>query len=531
MKRWKSSYGVDTSIRNEVRFEYRPLTIRSTWKEFFEQIFSSGVRYDPRYDRRVVWELIKIGNYVDRNGRLMDPNPLILADVSVCLDYCTIVKTELINNATYFDKVLNSESSVQIPDYLQKQFSNVVFPITDGCQYISMEAKNRIVSIMLVYLSDPQRYGDREIEYKIYGWDKNNEPEPTYGGTREMLSVLYSSMAGGHPPNDHMIRIGDLSKTGDVVHELRNSFYDTKVKYRTKGGVKKDKKIDLMNVAFTTTRISEMSDDEFLLKHLYYLTEGKYGNTEELDDYYKLDKGNISEFKKVITFFKKFLTENYNLRFTHKSKEWTIRDLKELYLIWTLCDLMNTQDMKVYQKNWKPIIEKFFEWYKVNIEGSKAGNIIWTKVNKKGVQTDMAFGEAMGYWVGQIEVREIIVKKLIAELWDELLNKGYVEPKSPKKKATIQHRVSCWEEFPYARLNGDDVKGRWYDIKDKKTLWKEISLIEAISVNYQVDHVIPQDKGGEHELSNMEITTPEYNNWKRTKIPNYKRYEDVAKKK
>ena len=142
MKRWKSSYGVDTSIRNEVRFEYRPLTIRSTWKEFFEQIFSSGVRYDPRYDRRVVWELIKIGNYVDRNGRLMDPNPLILADVSVCLDYCTIVKTELINNATYFDKVLNSESSVQIPDYLQKQFSNVVFPITDGCQYISMEAKN-----------------------------------------------------------------------------------------------------------------------------------------------------------------------------------------------------------------------------------------------------------------------------------------------------------------------------------------------------------------------------------------------------
>ena len=28
----------------------------------------------------------------------------------------------------------------------------------------------------------------------------------------------------------------------------------------------------------------------------------------------------------------------------------------------------------------------------------------------------------------------------------------------------------------------------------------------------------------------MEITTPEYNNWKKTKIPNYKRYEDSPKK-
>ena len=92
MKTWNEEYGVDENIDDSKRFKYRPLTIRSTWKEFYEQIFSSGVRYDPRYDRRVVWEMIKIGNYVDRNGRLMDPNPLILADTSVCLDYCTDVK-------------------------------------------------------------------------------------------------------------------------------------------------------------------------------------------------------------------------------------------------------------------------------------------------------------------------------------------------------------------------------------------------------------------------------------------------------
>ena len=529
MKTWNEEYGVDENIDDSKRFKYRPLTIRSTWKEFYEQIFSSGVRYDPRYDRRVVWEMIKIGNYVERNGRLMDPNPLILADTSVCLDYCTDVKENLITDAKYFDKVLNYHESVQIPDYLQREFSNVSFPITQGCQFISMEAKNRIVSIMLVYLSDPKRYGNREIEYKVYGWDENNEPEKTYGGTREMLSILYSSMAGGHPPNDHMIRIGLLSKTGDEIHEIRKGFYNTKVKYHTRGGVKKDKNIDLMSVAFTSKKITKMLDDEFLLKHLHYLTEGTYGDKESLDDYYKQDKGNIGDFKKVITFFKKFLVENYNHRFTHKSKdEWTIRDVKELYLVWTLCDLMNTQDMKVTPKNWKLIIEAFFEWYKINMEGSKKSDTIWSKVNKKGVLMNYPFGEAMGFWVGQIEVREIIVKKLVDELWISLLDKGLVIPKSPKKRATIEQRILLWEECPYARINGE-CDNDWYDDKNK-TIWKKISLIEALTCNYQVDHVTPQDKGGEHELSNMEITTPEYNNWKKTKIPNYKRYEDSPKK-
>ena len=101
-------------------------------------------------------------------------------------------------------------------------------------------------------------------------------------------------------------------------------------------------------------------------------------------------------------------------------------------------------------------------------------------------------------------------------------------PKSPKKRATIEQRILLWEECPYARINGE-CDNDWYDDKNK-TIWKKISLIEALTCNYQVDHVTPQDKGGEHELSNMEITTPEYNNWKKTKIPNYKRYEDSPKK-
>jgi len=524
-KIWKVEYGVDTSIHQSKSFLYKPLTIRCTWEEFFETIFCAGIRYDPRYDRRVLWKMIKIGKYVDRNGRLMDPNPLILADASVCYDYCTIVNENFLTDAEYFFKVLNYHESVQIPEYLQREFSNVIFPITQGCQFISMEAKNRIVSIMLVYLSDPKRYGKRELEYKVYGWDENNEPEPKYGGTREMLSILYSSMAGGEPPNNHQTRIGNLSKTGDVIHELRNSFYDTKVKYFTKGGVKKDKNIDLMSVAFTSDRITEMLDDEFLLKHLYYMTEGKYGNKKDLDDYYKKDKGNISDFKKVVTFFKKFLVENYNLRFTHKSKEWTIRDVKELYLVLTLCDLMNTQDMKVTPKNWKSIIEEFFKWYIINLKGSKKSDIIWTSTNKDGVVMEYPFKEAMTYWVGTTEVREIIVKKLVDELWIPLLDKGLVIPKSPKKRATIGQRIELWEEFPYARINGE-CDNKFHDPKDK-TMWKKISLIEAISCNYQVDHVIPQDKGGEHELSNMEITIAKYNHWKGTKVPNYKRYEGV----
>ena len=156
MKTWNEEYGVDENIDDSKRFKYRPLTIRSTWKEFYEQIFSSGVRYDPRYDRRVVWEMIKIGNYVDRNGRLMDPNPLILADTSVCLDYCTDVKENLITDAKYFDKVLNYHESVQIPDYLQREFSNVSFPITQGCQFISMEAKKILALDEIWWMVTPQ---------------------------------------------------------------------------------------------------------------------------------------------------------------------------------------------------------------------------------------------------------------------------------------------------------------------------------------------------------------------------------------
>ena len=527
MSRWTEKDGIDDQIGPDVKLTYRPNTIRMTWEKFYDEIFSEGVRYDPRYDRRVLWKKEKISKYVDGSARLVDLNPLILADVSVCYEFCES-NPLMGTDRDYFDKILNEEYSVEAPSYLTRfTFKDIAFPITQGCRYLSMEAKNRIVSIMLVYLSDPKLYKNRELEFKMIGWDEDNQPNKKCGATRETLSLVYSYMAQTESQSDHMIRIGMLSKTGDSIYHIRNSFKNKKVKHITRGGNKKDKLIDLMTIGFTESAITKMKDDEFLLGQLVFLTEGNYGkNLSELcDNYYRYDKGEISEYKKVINLFKKFLINNYNIRYNLSSrKDWAIK-LRTLYLIWMLCEWINGQDMKVLSKGWKQIVVKFFEWYKIYEDGSKSSKLIWKKYDKKtgDLKGEYSFTETLSYWQSEETAREHIIKLMVDELWEELILQKVITKQSPKKRATIKERILLWEEFSYARINGDLKIGEWFDGNEKNKLYKKITLLEALSCKYQVDHIDPQDNGGEHTLDNMEITTKEYNHWKLNRIPNYKK--------
>jgi hypothetical protein len=435
-----------------------------------------------------------------------------------------------IKDTKYFQGILDNGESVMAPQYMSDTFQGIQLDIFNECYYLTLDGKNRSISTALLYLWDNQygtgKIGDIKIPFVLLAVPK-----------RKICSVLYQRIAYGKPPNRMMIRIGELSKTGDLVDSQRELFFEQTLTLRIGYKVPVKRVVDLMDIFFTDTGHKKLDDLKYLIGSMSYLDMGNYGDETDttFDDYYKLELGDHKLYKKFIKYLHTF-SKYYYLNVFNKKKIGNTRlELRGGYMVMVLCKLLTQEDYKITPSNWKKLVVRFYEWF---ITERSSDNKIWN--NGKD---DYSFSGTLGFWLTSSEARDILTKKFVEEFFSKLEDDGIVEHKSPKKSLKAKDKIKVWTEGniyspprswrfngkPNGELFSDtlttekrlELEKKWDIDFNSESHYVEISFQQIF--NSEGDHIIPQDKGGPHHIDNWDLTIPEYNNWKRTKIPNYKK--------
>ena len=133
-----------------------------------------------------------------------------------------------------------------------------------------------------------------------------------------------------------------------------------------------------------------------------------------------------------------------------------------------------------------------------------------------------------GTMIGGLKNEKIlkVVKSLIETFMEDMVAKQILKVDRSEDLATPEQRRKLLVERKqsggnkiWVRQNGK-VEGVMFDENLPEFVLVSLNKL-ADKLSFPTDHINPKDLGGINEVENMEITTQEYNSWKRKREPNY----------
>jgi hypothetical protein len=506
--------------------------------KWHEEYFKNGIYYDPRYDRRILWDQIDIERYYLSLVQNMAIQPYWYGDTEKCITYCEsqITNPNYDRNLGYFKDVRDNKLSMVAPEYLvglasrPGLFDSLVpgdVPTTLGCNLISLEGKNRTIITELLYLENKKKFENKIINVGCIP-----------GCFRELLSVAYVRMAGGKAPNKMMIRIGYESNTGDEVHKERNNWRNQDViragfpmDTLSSWPYKKPKNMDLMDLYFTPLAMLKMDDDQALCYTLKWVTNHNFSNFEEvMNDMYRNNQGDVRRFKKVEKFMRDFTKHYYENIDTNQNKSGWKLGPSGRQMLMLLSNQILDDEVKVKEnskKNWATFVQTFHDWF----IGKKNSESIFHK--DKNNHLPISFSTALTRITGTGNSLEELVKDMVSEVYQPLLDNkvlGFHTQKlfSVTEKVDMYYRDECKR-----RIDGS-VEGVWfsdtsqgkkaikkYGLPNSREEYQPISLNVALGRTTVGEHIDPRALSGNHTIDNGELALYEYNQWKSDRVPDY----------
>ena len=135
-----------------------------------------------------------------------------------------------------------------------------------------------------------------------------------------------------------------------------------------------------------------------------------------------------------------------------------------------------------------------------------------------------------GTMIGGLKNEKIlkVVKSLIESFMEDMVSKQILKIDRSEDLATPEQRRKLLVERKqsggnkiWVRQNGK-VESKMFDENLPEFVLVSLNKL-ADKLSFPTDHINPKDLGGINEVENMEITTQEYNSWKRKRKPDYKK--------
>ena len=505
--------------------------------QWHEEYFLNGIYYDPRYDRRILWDQIDIERYYLSLVQNMAIQPYWYGDIDECITYCQSQDTnpDYQRNLDYFEDVRDNKLSMVAPEYLVAPkksktpglFDSLVsgdVPTTLGCNLISLEGKNRTIITELLYLENKKKFENKIINVGCIP-----------GCFRHLLSVAYVRMAGGKAPNKMMIRIGYESNTGDEVHKERNRWSNQDViragfpmDTLSSWPYKKPKNMDLMDLYFTPKAKLKMDDDQALCYTLMWITNHNFSDFEEvMNGMYRNNLGDVSRFKKVEKSMRDFTKHYYETIDTNQNKSgWKLGPSGRQMLMLLSNQMLEDEVQVKGKKNWATFVQTFHDWF-IGKKNSKS--VFHTDRNNN----DITFSTALTRITGQVDSLEALVKDMVSEVYQPLLNNKILMFHT-QKLFSVTEKVEMYTRDKGKRRIDGSVEGVWFSdtSRGKKTLkkyglpnsrqeYQDVSLNVALGRTTVGEHINPRASSGKHTIDNGELALYEYNDWKSDRVPDY----------
>ena len=241
--------------------------------------------------------------------------------------------------------------------------------------------------------------------------------------------------------------------------------------------------------------------------------------------------GSVSGFSKADDVIDSIYRENS----TGSERVQTIQMLDYLHRIWKYMPDTGTQPKTYWQAltvlggiiqddtlTWfgrtspKQFITRFEAWWLVMMEDEDT--------MYKPSTTKITFRTMVGGFKRETHIK--VIRGLLNTFITTMLKTGVLKIDRSEDLATPEQRKKLLVERKegtevWVRQNGS-VEGELFD--ENLVEFIQIPLSElSYKAKYPTDHIIPKDVDFSDELSNLEITTQSYNNWKRKRMPDYKK--------
>ena len=242
--------------------------------EFLKEFGDGEIYYDPKFQRREVWDIICGNAFLESLTRgWACLSTMVLADIRKCLKTAKKIGEEA--SIKYFQDLLNrgfgyiSLDGQNRAKYLEKIMKNEVTftgDLTDADGHI-ITVKNKFFKDLQVRLQDGIKISSITVATIVTG-------------SQEELSVIFRNLNSGVPLNDHEKRHSHPTPIADEVRRLSAKYSD------------------VMKKVVDEKHIRRMLDDELIAKMLMVLMPSSHPRnttwglaTKEIDEFYTIGNG------------------------------------------------------------------------------------------------------------------------------------------------------------------------------------------------------------------------------------------------
>ena len=498
--------------------------------DWYEKYFLEGIYYDPKRDAKERWELSDILLLWESGVSYFNSSPVYHFDVEKCEEYCEDKRDW--EGIEYFKDIRENGTSIQMDDYLVNIYQGKQLPLINSPKFGSFDGKNNSLVYGAACTFYPEYVKDFKINVGICA-----------PSNRFVISKAYGNLAGGVPPNHMSKRIQNETQIRDDVYNLRQDFYVELIPF----GKTEKEEYDLMSLYISPTQDRKLDDLKTICRGLKWVTDGDFKTFDpSLDEFYTLNIGNMvkckSLTKRIVNFTKNYIevVEKPNLRTNGK-----------FYLVMLLCEFMNNDKIEILKNHqWKSVIDRFNNFLVRRFEESNSESQNYIGDFYTDGQKTMDWKDVMSEFFSDSEgdKREAIINDFLNNFYKPLIDDKVINI-HVKDLYTQTQRFDKWVETGgKVRIQGKTKqKGEFRDSYKKKskkrndfiskyekewdvrlsqgTTHVKVDLITALSTKISADHILPR-KGHSnpskvHDLSNMELTTKEYNSWKQDDEPDY----------
>jgi hypothetical protein len=445
-------------------FMQRSTTVSTTWTihDLATRQDEDEIFLDLAFQSTERWSKVSQLAYLNSVFSGFTPNPIILADVTSCMNYC--------------EELLGKDSE----DY--KYYAKLH---SEGVKYISVDGNNRTRTLMRFFNNTLQLKENNE--YRMSGMTI-----PEYMNFKPTNSVGYKGLPDKLKEHIRNIEIPVFVVNSATRQELHNMFIAVNNGVSLNPQEKRnaivckvadairllgDKYKKMLRLYFKDSNCQRRIHEEFLVASLVHITYGFETNImrEDKDAAYN----DASAETKKIGKLKEVLKDlDSIIQYENKTgKTRGIPSKASLFDLVMLLDYLQNQNISVMDDS------TFFDWFVENINKLR-----------EDTKTFITFGkDGRTYYGAQrnttAEVREARLSQLIARL--DTLPEGTLSVQKDKKRfGDWTDRISCWTTQEHTcPLTGKNIP--WSDVLDgNKT---------------HLDHIIAHSKGGKTTRENLQL--------------------------
>jgi hypothetical protein len=345
-----------------------------------------------------------------------------------------------------------------------------------GFLYISVDGNNRSQTI--------NSYHTNDLTKVLY-----NDTDKEYFGEIQLDLVIYRIMT----KNDiHELAVNTNKGDSWNPQESRNALNTPMSGFVRE---KTEEIITILTNKVKLTNIKRMKGDELLVKMLAYENYGKTCKLtqQNLDKVYKTKDVEIINFTKNLNTLKNMMeyhTTNVKLH------------CSEFFNLYLFISYLNKNNLKINDNN-----QLYLDYHKTQL---------LRRVSEKTYKSQNGKFVTWSGLNGNIGLDYNI--KLETILTDINMDK-HITVKDAKRNFTTNQKVEIWENNDgMVRVNNQDkhVNGEVYN--EYGVDFIKVTLMELLTTEYVVDHIVPHTHGGQTLIENGEVTTKEYNSWKGKRI-------------